>query len=38
MTGGGHRKHSLLFELQTSSLLTDALLRKLFNGSTESNN
>jgi hypothetical protein len=37
MTDGGHFKDSLLFEVQTSSLLTDALLCKLFNG-TESNN
>jgi hypothetical protein len=37
MTDGGHRKDSLLFEVQSLSLLTDGLLCKLFNG-TELNN
>jgi len=37
MTDGGHRKDSLLSEVQSLSLLTDGLLCKLFNG-TELNN
>jgi len=37
MTGGGHCKDSLLFEVQSLSLLTDTLPCKLFTG-TELNN
>jgi hypothetical protein len=38
MTDGGHCKDSLLFEVQSLSLLTDTLLCKLFNNNELNNN